>query len=93
MQLDGTAVLSAVDAFYQTSPYQAAFLTCGIKASLSDSISQKSVEKVCAKTGEVTEHVFCFSRNLAFILYGGLYQGVIQYIIKGGENGVWRHAP
>ena len=20
-------------------------------------------------------------------------KGVIQYIIKGGENGVWRHAP
>jgi len=74
-------LLSAVDSFYQTAPYQAAFLTCGVKASLSDTISQKTVEKVQSSTGEVSEHRFCFSRNFAFILYGGLYQGVTQHVI------------
>ena len=74
-------LLSSIDTFYQTSPYQAAFLTCAFKASLSDTISQKTVERVCSVTGEVTEHRFCFSRNLAFLLYGGLYQGVAQYVI------------
>ena len=78
MQVD---VLTAVDTFYQTAPVQAAFVTCGLKASLSDTISQKTVEKVCAVTGEVTEHRFCFSRNAAFVLYGGLYQGVTQHFI------------
>ena len=78
LQLD---VLAAVDTFYQTSPIQAAFLTCGVKASLSDTISQRSVEMVCSKTGKVTAHRFCFSRNGAFILYGALYQGVTQHLI------------
>lgn len=78
MQLD---VLAAVDSFYQTQPIQAAFVTCGVKASLSDTISQRSVERVCSRTGQVTEHRFCFSRNGAFILYGAIYQGVTQHFI------------
>ena len=74
-------LLTAVNAFYQTAPIQAAFLTCGVKASLSDTISQKTVEKVYSNSGAVTEHRFCFSRNFAFLLYGGLYQGVAQHVI------------
>jgi len=65
-------VLGAIDSFYKTSPALAAGLTCGVKASLSDTISQKSIE---------TEHDFCWSRNRAFILYGALYQGCAQHFI------------
>ena len=72
MQID---VFSAVDTFYQSAPIQAAFVTCGVKASLSDTISQRSA------TGNVTRGGFCFSRNSAFILYGAIYQGVTQHFI------------
>ena len=63
-------VLSAVDNFYRSSPYLSAFLTCGLKAATSDSITQR-----------FEKSPFCVTRNAAFTLYGGLYQGVVQYII------------
>jgi hypothetical protein len=44
---DVSTVMSSIDAFYRSSPLQAAFLTCGVKASCSDAISQKSIEVVC----------------------------------------------
>lgn len=78
LQLD---VLGTVDTFYRTSPYLAAFLTCATKAASSDAISQRTVERVLSSAGKVTEHRFCFSRNAAFTLYGGLYGGLGQYYI------------
>lgn len=65
-------VLGAIDQFYRTAPYEAAFVTCGVKASASDAIAQRAVEKADG---------FGFRRNGAFIAYGGLYQGVAQYFI------------
>jgi len=73
--------LHAVDGLYQSFPYPAAFATCATKAACSDAISQKTVERVVAENGAVTEHTFCMSRNAAFTLYGGLYQGCAQYYI------------
>jgi len=66
------AAAGVVDAFYRNNPVQAAAVTCGVKASLSDRISQRNIE---------AEHAFCWSRNGAFILYGSLYQGVAQHFI------------
>lgn len=63
--LDGA--LSAVDNFYQASPYLAAFLTCSCKASAADWVAQASQQ---------TEK--SINRNLAFVVYGGLYQGMVQ---------------
>lgn len=44
LAVDMSGIVSAIDTFYRTSPLQAAFLTCGVKASCSDAISQKSIE-------------------------------------------------
>lgn len=41
---DVSTIVSSIDAFYRSSPLEAAFLTCGVKASCSDAISQKSIE-------------------------------------------------
>lgn len=67
-------MLTALDSFYQTQPYQAAFLTCSFKASAADFITQKRQEAT-------EQDSLDMSRNLAFILYGGLYQGVCQQFI------------
>ena len=70
---------SAYNGFCQTDPYQAAVLTCGVKASLSDTISQRS--EISKQTSGVSKQPYCFSRNTAFILYGALYQGATQHLI------------
>mmetsp|Transcript_4673 Transcript_4673/g.6521 ORF Transcript_4673/g.6521 Transcript_4673/m.6521 type:complete len:249 (+) Transcript_4673:44-790(+) len=73
---DLSNAMSTLDSFYQTTPYEAAFTTCGIKASAADFLAQKR-ESGDNKDKEKVE----FERNLAFILYGGLYQGIAQYFI------------
>eukprot|EP01083_Nonionella_stella_P238688 836225_1 len=67
---DLSTAMSSLDSFYKTAPYEAAFMTCGIKASAADFLAQKR-ESDDNKEKEKVE----FERNLAFILYGGLYQG------------------
>ena len=66
-------ILGTVGTFYKESPVEAAFATCAVKASSSDAIAQKAIEK--------NKNGFGFRRNAAFIAYGGLYQGIAQYYI------------
>lgn len=66
-QLNGAAV-SAVETFFLTKPYMAAFLTCSVKASAADWIAQQQQE----------EYNLDVSRNVAFLVYGGLYSGMAQ---------------
>ena len=69
--LNGASV-SAVETFFITKPYVAAFLTCSVKASAADWIAQTRAQ--CCSNVDV-------SRNLAFLVYGGLYQGMTQQFI------------
>lgn len=62
------ATISAVESFFITKPYLAAFLTCSAKASAADFIAQT---KASATNVDL-------SRNAAFLIYGGLYQGMAQ---------------
>lgn len=85
--------LEEVTEFYQTAPYLAAFLTCGVKASAADYIAQQrsndkasdataSNNNFSSKNGEVVlPSNLDLPRNVAFILYGGLYQGMTQEFI------------
>lgn len=68
--------LGAIDNFYQTSPVEAAALTCGFKATCSDAISQRS-----ANLRDQLTKPFCWSRNRAFMLYGAAYQGCVQHFL------------
>ncbi|GAX22379.1 hypothetical protein FisN_8Hh377 [Fistulifera solaris] len=70
---------STVDAFYQSQPYLAAFLTCGVKAGSADFVAQKQQASQAKKEEESQgEREFDVSRNLAFLVYGGLWQGIFQ---------------
>eukprot|EP00568_Trieres_chinensis_P013693 CAMPEP_0183292958 /NCGR_PEP_ID=MMETSP0160_2-20130417/1832_1 /TAXON_ID=2839 ORGANISM="Odontella Sinensis, Strain Grunow 1884" /NCGR_SAMPLE_ID=MMETSP0160_2 /ASSEMBLY_ACC=CAM_ASM_000250 /LENGTH=243 /DNA_ID=CAMNT_0025454003 /DNA_START=119 /DNA_END=847 /DNA_ORIENTATION=+ len=79
-----SSMKSAVGAFYKSSPFLAAFTTCGTIASAADFVAQRrdiSIEKNAEtpslrKTLDVDPR-----RTLAFLLYGGLYQGVCQEFI------------
>lgn len=64
-----TSALAALDGFFRTCPYTAAALTCGIKASAADMVAQKSGD-----SKQQTD----LKRNIAFGLYGALYQGAMQ---------------
>lgn len=64
-------LLGVINAFYKSSPYQAAFLTCGFKAMCSDAIAQKT-------ESARKQPRFSFRRNIAFIIYGGLYNGFFE---------------
>jgi protein Mpv17 len=74
--LETNALLSALDAFYQTQPYAAAFVTCSIKASAADLVAQQKPAE-----NEDKDESFDGKRNVGLMLYGGLYQGMCQQFI------------
>jgi len=82
-------VMSAINSFFQTQPYLAAFLTCSFKASAADMIAQtqemgnekpSTSESSFSDDNEVDSNVN-ISRNLGFLFYGGIYQGMVQNFI------------
>ena len=75
-----SSLISAIDSFYQTMPLTSAFVTCGLKASAADAVAQKSqASKDRASEDDII--LFQKKRNFAFLMYGGLYQGIAQEII------------
>jgi hypothetical protein len=85
-----TSAFAGINTFFQTQPYLAAFLTCSFKASAADIIAQQqevnkegddedtpATTSLAATTTEPEVRVD-FSRNLGFLLYGGLYTGMAQ---------------
>jgi len=89
-----SSLLGAVDTFYKTMPLASAFVTCGFKASLADFFAQKraareeiegnddyNVENDSIILDGIEETPFEKRRNFAFLLYGGLYQGMAQQVI------------
>jgi hypothetical protein len=86
-------IINAVEEFYTESPVQAAFLTCALKASAADAVAQlrqltvtdtESNSKGVDNRGLHHDLPFLniqIPRNLAFLLYGGMYQGVAQHFI------------
>ena len=77
-----SAVLSTLDTFFQTQPYAAAALTCGFKASTADLVAQKrDYRKRNADVETALEKTTDWKRNLAFLIYGAIYQGVAQEFI------------
>ncbi len=112
-------ILSSIDSFYQTAPYTAAFLTCGVKASAADLLAQtrslnnnsdqeetqgqeqeggESIQKsvnvnidrlAITSQQEEEEDSIEVQRNVAFILYGGLYQGLAQEYLYNNLFPAW----
>ena len=91
--LKSVSVPEVIDEFYKTMPLTSAFFTCGIKASAADIVAQqRGVIRLDEEAYNDDEHQSTFTlanpiddietkRNIAFLLYGGLYQGISQQII------------
>lgn len=79
-----TAISSALKSFFQTQPYLASFLACSFKASAADVIAQSQEETEDDTSSNVSEFESTamsevdVSRNMGFLLYGGLYTGIFQ---------------
>jgi len=82
-------MMSTINSFFQTQPYLAAFLACSFKASAADMIAQTQ-EMENLKTSESSNgdkqaiddlNSVNISRNLGFLFYGGIYQGMAQNFI------------
>jgi Mpv17 / PMP22 family len=72
------SLLSQLDTFWQTCPYQAAALVCGFKGSLADVIAQST-----ADVDVDVDHTPDLKRNAVFLLYGALYQGLVhEYVFN-----------
>lgn len=65
--------LEEINAFYQTYPLQAAVLTCGVKASFADLIAQ-------VRSFTESEQAIELKRNAAYIIYGGIFIGLMCHI-------------
>lgn len=90
------ATVGAVNKFYVTFPILSSLLTCGLKASAADYFAQQ-VSMGAAKpeySSSRTIHTsrggslrkqapfrFELTRNLSFLLYGALYQGLFQHFL------------
>ena len=89
-EIAGTSsIISSIDTFYRTEPYIAAFVTCSAKASAADFLAQKKQtdandnDDIISTSAAVQERNNDYEpvdlkRNVAFLFYGGLYQGVAQ---------------
>jgi hypothetical protein len=88
-----TIAVDGADAFFRNSPFAAAAVVCSIKASTADFIAQRHDFKKRKESGEELDAVtnaggslttkqatdkVDFRRNLAIMVYGGLYTGVFQ---------------
>ena len=77
--------IGSLDLFFRNYPYIAAFMVCASKASMADVVAQKSnFMSMRQKTMDVASPTSTppfklqFKRTIAFLLYGGLYQGCFQ---------------
>jgi protein Mpv17 len=93
---DPSATASALDAFFQSQPYLAAFLTCSVKAGTADLLAQQQQQQKQQEHQQSEQlqqrapttmqeshhhHPFDLSRNLSFVFYGGLVQGMFQQFL------------
>ena len=97
------ALLNAVDQFFVSSPYTAAALVCGVKASAADAVAQfqewktslgnkKTDDDDDEEEVEAEDTVSLeadLKRNAAFVAYGALYQGLTQEFIFNHLYPVW----
>jgi hypothetical protein len=92
-----TTAVATLESFWKTSPYAAAAMTCGFKASAADIVAQKRQYK--QRADELKEEAQVrdlnkeekqeikkekrtdLQRNVAYILYGAVYQGMAQEFI------------
>ena len=81
--IDVSTTVSYIDNFYRSMPMQSAFLTCGLKGSVADALAQR-INGCCNESVEGDKtglNQFSIERNLAYVIYGGLYTGIAQHVL------------
>ncbi|KAG7351271.1 Mpv17 / PMP22 family protein [Nitzschia inconspicua] len=90
-----STAITAVDAFWRSSPYAVAAIVCGVKASAADLVAQKRQMRKAAEAAledkggslsndsgtaaiTVPEIKINKMRNVAYLIYGSVYQGMFQ---------------
>jgi hypothetical protein len=73
-----SSAISRVDVFFKTHRFATAFIAGGAQATAADFAAQ-SRERLQNNNTEDCD--FCHRRNLSFLLYGGLYQGMANEFI------------
>jgi Mpv17 / PMP22 family len=81
-----SSTIAALNTFWKTQPYLAAGITCGIKASAADFVAQKRHFKLrdqepTAVELKTSDETMDYRRNVAFLLYGAVYQGMAQEFV------------
>ena len=92
-----SVAVDMVNNFFLTQPYTAAALTCGVKASAADYVAQRrhlskrdgSPDEIEIDEEGTEQEVFEAPRNLAFLLYGAIYQGMGQELIYNHLYSSW----
>lgn len=87
--LDPSTLIASIGTFYQTQPYASAFCTCAVKGVAADLVAQKQAavqeqkkEVITSKRpfhrrgGASVSSSIDLKRNMAFLLYSGIYQGM-----------------
>ncbi|EOD40505.1 hypothetical protein EMIHUDRAFT_422938 [Emiliania huxleyi CCMP1516] len=89
--IQGDVVMSAADTILRRAPYASAFAVVGVKAVLADLLAQTRERRLQPVGARVVtcddlscEEIevaapYCARRTLAFLLYGGIYQGCFQH--------------
>lgn len=74
--------LTDVSEFYAKYPLQSAVLTCGVKASAADAIAQvkAALAATAATTSASSEINLEVKRNVAYIIYGGIFIGLMCHM-------------
>ena len=98
-------IYSVADEWVRAAPYQSAFCITAFKATIADCITQArelaaieaepeagivSCDDVSCEVLEPSERRgYSWQRSLAFLLYGGLYQGCTQYYLFNDRYPLW----
>jgi Mpv17 / PMP22 family len=82
--LDATVVLTGLDALFRSAPYTTAAITCGIKAWVAQSRQYNCEFQASPSSSSSSSRAarsLDLKRNIAFLLYGAVYQGMAQEFI------------
>jgi protein Mpv17 len=84
VMMDAAVVLTGLDALFRSAPYATAAITCGIKASSADWVAQSRQYNNLdhpSQMAVIRSRSLDLKRNIAFLLYGAVYQGMAQEFI------------
>ena len=98
---EAESAFDVIDNLYRDFPYAASFVTCSVKASAADLVAQVRTARreasnfIMEAGSSVAQEVdekrtqFEITRNIGFILYGGFYQGMLQYYLYCQLFPIW----